>query len=423
MDSRVYRVTPQIHIEAPDSFALPSRYLRLRGWCFLPGTPLVRMKLVLPDRELFGRARIFRPDVRAVFPTAPDDFSGFELWALIPSGQHQAELQFMDSDGAWHTALKPILSAPRAWRPAWSSLSRPRDLVEFQLGARASHAPRSIVPEQFPKPRTPAPARPKIAVVTPSFNQRPYLATTLDSVLSQAGVDLTYLVQDGGSTDGSVELLQQYTGRLTAWESAPDHGQAEAVAKGFACTTGGPDDVMAWLNSDDVYLPGALAFVADYFARHPNVDVVYGQRVLIDEHTQEVGRWFLPPHDDDLLRLNDYVPQEAMFWRRRLWDRVGGLNPSFKFAMDWDLLLRFQAAGARIRRVPYFLACFRIHDAQKTSAQMESLGHQEIDTLRTQTQGRLLTHAEVENHPRLLSYLRRSAWQEFLWRRLGIRGR
>ena len=416
-------MTPEIYIDAPDSFVLPGRYLRMRGWCFLPGTPFSRMRLVLPDRELFGRYGTFRPDVRTAYPAATDDFTGFELWAVIPPGRHRAELQFKDQQDAWHTALRVEISAPRSWRPAWSSRTPARDLVEFQLGARALHAPHAITPERFPSVRSTPATRPRLTVVTPSFNQRPYLAETLESVLGQPDVNLTYVVQDGGSTDGSVELLQQYDGRLTAWESARDAGQADAIAKGFARTTGQPEDVMAWLNSDDVYLPGTLAFVADYFARHPDVDVIYGQRVLIDEVSREVGRWYLPPHDDEMLRLNDYVPQEAMFWRRRIWNLVGGINPSFKFAMDWDLLLRFQAAGARIVRVPYFLACFRIHAAQKTSAQMESLGHQEIDSLRTQTQGRLLTHAEVENHPLLLSYLRQSAWQEFLWRRLRIRTR
>jgi len=416
-------VTPEIYIDAPESFVLPSRFLRMRGWCFLPGTPFTAMRLVLPDRTLFGRWGTFRPDVRVAYPAAPDDFSGFELWAVIPPGRHRAELQFSDAQGNWHTGLKVEISAPRQWRPLWSSRSRPRDLVEFQLGARPAHAPRPLQPERFPALRSPAASRPALSIVTPSYNQRPFLAETLASVLGQPGVRLSYVVQDGASTDGSVDLIRQHADRLAAWESAPDHGQADAIARGFARTSGAPDDVMAWLNSDDVYLPGALAFVVDYFARHPDVDVLYGQRVLIDEQSREVGRWFLPPHDDAMLRLNDYVPQEALFWRRRIWDRVGGINPAFKFAMDWDLLLRFQAAGARIVRVPYFLACFRIHAAQKTSAKMESLGHQEIDALRLQTQGRRLTHAEVESHPLLLDYLRRSAWHEFLWRRLHLRSR
>jgi len=180
---------------------------------------------------------------------------------------------------------------------------------------------------------------------------------------------------------------------------------------------------MAWINSDDLYLPGALGYVADYFAQHPEADVIYGHRVLVDENSREIGRWFLPPHDDEVLKLNDFVPQETMFWRRRIWDKVGGIDTSFKFAMDWDLLLRFQAAGAKIVRVPYFLACFRIHSAQKTSAQMGSIGQKEIDALRLRTFGRVISPEEIENHPRLIKYLKKSAWIEFLWRRFRIRHR
>ena len=177
---------------------------------------------------------------------------------------------------------------------------------------------------------------------------------------------------------------------------------------------------MAWLNSDDYYLPGTLAFVADYFARHPEVDAVYGNRIVVDEESREIARWFLPAHDREVLRLNDFVPQETLFWRRRAWEKIGGLDTSFKFAIDWDLLLRLDAAGARIVRLPYFLACFRSHAAQKTAAVMHSTGRKEINLLRERTQGRPFPPSELEHDPRLLRYLRRSAFIEFLWR-LGFR--
>ena len=114
------------------------------------------------------------------------------------------------------------------------------------------------------------------------------------------------------------------------------------------------------------------------------------------------------------------MPQETLFWRRRIWDQVGGVDPSLQFAIDWDLLLRFQKAGAVIVHVPYFLACFRVHQAQKTSAQMKSTGQREIDLLRARTQGRFIPQQELENDPRLIRYLRKSARLEFLWK-LGIR--
>ena len=202
---------------------------------------------------------------------------------------------------------------------------------------------------------------------------------------------------------------------MLAWVSKRDAGQADAIAQGFAQTSGGPDDVMGWINSDDYYLPGALAFVADYFARHPDVDVLYGNRIVVDEESREIARWFLPAHDDAVMRLNDFIPQETLFWRRRVWDKAGGLDTSFQFAIDWDLLLRFDAAGARIVRVPYFLACFRSHAAQKTAAFMHSTGQSEITHLRERTHSRSFPAREIENHPRLMRYLRRSAFIEFMW--------
>ena len=112
---------------------------------------------------------------------------------------------------------------------------------------------------------------------------------------------------------------------------------------------------MAWLNSDDLLLPGALFYVAEYFRKHPEVDVIYGHRIIINEDNRETGRWVLPPHNDNMLQWADYVPQETMFWRRDLWDKVGGyVDESFQFAMDWELILRFRNAGA------VFSSCFTL---------------------------------------------------------------
>jgi glycosyltransferase involved in cell wall biosynthesis len=289
----------------------------------------------------------------------------------------------------------------------------------FQMPAHMAHPPRPVRAEKFPSAAAQA-AWPRLSIVTPSFQQGRFLEETMRSVLEQPGVSSQYVVQDGGSSDESRALIERHAGRLHAWDSARDHGQADAIARGFTKTSGGPDDVMAWINSDDFYQPGALAFVADYFSRHPEVDVVYGHRIVVDEASQEIARWFLPEHDDAVLRLNDFVPQETLFWRRRIWDKVGGLDTSFKFAMDWDLLLRFSAAGARIVRVPYFLACFRVHPTQKTSFSMHDTGQKEITLLRERALGRAFPVHELETSPVLLRYLRRSAWIQFLWK-LGLR--
>lgn len=377
-----------------------------------------------------------RPDVKAALPDAPDECTGFEIRAALPSGRLDLSIEVQLTDGSWHLLFSRSAKVGRRWRPLWLGGGDWSELLFSQVPCQMEYPARILALDKFPALASDPDRRPKLSIVTPSFQQARFLPDALRSVLEQSGTRCEYIVQDGGSTDGSVEIIDRFAQgqpstnslvsrsekpRLTSWASEPDAGQSDAIAKGFAKTSGEPDDLMAWINSDDFYLPGAFAFVADYFARHPDVDVVYGHRLLVDESSREIGRWFLPKHDDEVLRLYDFVPQETMFWRRRVWDKAGGLDTAYRFAMDWDLLLRFQAAGARIERVPYFLACFRIHSSQKTAALMESVGQREIDTLRARALGRHITPAEIEAHPKLLGYLRRSAWLRFLWQ-LGIKG-
>jgi glycosyltransferase involved in cell wall biosynthesis len=235
-----------------------------------------------------------------------------------------------------------------------------------------------------------------VTVVTPSFHQAKYLEATIRSVLSQEGVRLDYIVRDGGSTDGSVEILGQYASRFKSWKSEGDRGQADAVGRGFEAAECGPEDVMAFLNSDDLLMPGAVRFVAGYFARHPEADVVFGHRVLVDEAGREVGRWFTPRLSCFDLRIHDFVPQETLFWRKRIWDKVGGIDGRFQFSADWDLLLRFAEAGARFRRLPWFLGLFRRHPAQKTATQATETGLRERDALRLRSLGRTPKASEVD---------------------------
>jgi glycosyltransferase involved in cell wall biosynthesis len=234
-----------------------------------------------------------------------------------------------------------------------------------------------------------------ISIVTPSFNQCDFLGRTIESVLGQQYGRLEYIVQDGLSADDTAQVLERYRPALTHCESRQDRGQAHAINLGFAHATG---EVMGYVNSDDLLLPGALHYVADHFARHQDVDVVYGHRVVIDENDDEIGRWVLPPHDDAILSWSDYVPQETLFWRRRIWDRVGGaMDESFQFALDWDLILRFRDAGARFVRLPRFLGAFRYHAQQKTCYQLASRGFAEIKRLRGQCRdGKSVTFPEIK---------------------------
>jgi glycosyltransferase involved in cell wall biosynthesis len=253
---------------------------------------------------------------------------------------------------------------------------------------------------------------PTISLVTPSFQQGEFLERTIVSVLDQHYPRLEYVVQDGGSADGTCKVLDRYRARLHRCVSAPDKGQAQAINLGLAGSSG---EIMAWLNSDDLLLPGALGYAAGYFARHPEIDCIYGHRVLIDEHDRDVGRWVLPPHDSAVLKWADFVPQETLFWRRRIWERAGGaLDPSFQFAMDWDLLVRFVEAGARFARVPRFLGAFRVHARQKTTAQIEQKGMGEMARIRRRLHGREVLPQEI--HGQIRPYLMRHVLCHHLYR-------
>lgn len=248
-----------------------------------------------------------------------------------------------------------------------------------------------------------AAALPQIAVVTPSFNQEKFLERTLRSVLDQAYPKLLYAVQDGASKDRSPEIIARHASHLHHWESVKDDGQADAIHRGFAHLTPalGPNDLMAWLNSDDLLAPGALHFVAAYFAAHPEVDVVYGHRIIIDDDDRDVGRWIMPRHNPETLEWIDYVPQETLFWRKRAWDLAGGIDPTFHFALDWDLLARFQQAGCRMVRVPYFLGAFRVHAEQKTSQAIHTTGADEMRRIRTRFHGERQDNYEtIHRHAR-----------------------
>lgn len=244
---------------------------------------------------------------------------------------------------------------------------------------------------------------PRIAIVTPSYNQDRFLERTLRSVLDQAYPKLTYVVQDGASKDRSTEIIARYAPQLRHHESVRDKGQADAIHRGFAHIAGelGPEDLMAWLNSDDLLAPGSLRFVAEYFAAHPEVDVIYGHRIIIDDDDRDVGRWIMPRHRPETLEWIDYVPQETMFWRKRAWDVAGGIDPTFQFALDWDLLARFHQARLKIVRVPYFLGAFRVHAEQKTSQAIHTTGADEMRRIRTRFHGeRQDDFATIHRHAR-----------------------
>lgn len=294
---------------------------------------------------------------------------------------------------AYRLAHYPLSLVLPALRLGITWLRRAKEIARPRLGNLRQYPPRDLwVPPHYLQGSLPA-SPPRISLVTPSYQQGRFIEATLRSVLDQGYPALSYFVQDGGSDDGTVDILRAHEKSLAGWRSAPDRGQTHAINLGFERADG---EIMAWLNSDDLLLPGSLAFVADYFARHPDVDVVYGNRLLIDENGQEIGRWILPGHDGHALRWADYVPQETLFWRRELWERVGGkVDESFQFAMDWDLLVRFQEAGAKFAHLPRFLGAFRVHAEQKTSASIHAIGFKEMTRIRKRLLGRQPGYAEI----------------------------
>ena len=224
----------------------------------------------------------------------------------------------------------------------------------------------------------------RFAIVTPSYNHGRFIKETIDSVLQQNYPNIDYIVQDGASKDNTREILQSFGDRLK-WTSEPDGGQTDAINRGFQVVSG---DIMGYLNSDDLLLPGALNYVAEAFRRHADIDFVYGNRIVINEGSKETARIILPPHDHEAIVWADYIPQETMFWRRRVWDRIGPFDTTFNYAMDWDYILRARAAGFTFKRLPRFLGCFRVHDSQKTFA-MQKVGEVEQTRLRKRSLNRV----------------------------------
>jgi glycosyltransferase involved in cell wall biosynthesis len=208
---------------------------------------------------------------------------------------------------------------------------------------------------------------PAFAIVTPSYNTGAHVGAAVSSVLGQDWPFVDYVVMDGGSTDDTVEVLKSFGPRLR-WVSERDRGQADAINRGFAQATG---DVLGWLNSDDTYAPGALRAAGEFLGANPDVAMVYGDADFIDAAGNRIGRC---AHVEPvfsrrrLLHYSDFIVQPAAFFRRSAFESVGGLDPSLNWAMDYDLWLRFAAAGFKVAYLPRVLACYRWLGDSKSAA-------------------------------------------------------
>jgi GT2 family glycosyltransferase len=211
-----------------------------------------------------------------------------------------------------------------------------------------------------------------VSIVTPSFNQASYLEQTIQSVLDQESADIEYLVIDGGSTDGSVDIIKKYAPRLAYWVSEKDSGQADAINKGMARAKG---DIVAWLNSDDTYLPGTVAAAVQAFDAHPDAVLVYADMLAVDQNGQTFNTLrYRQLTLEDLLSFQ-IIGQPAVFMRRAAFEKSGGLDLSYHFLLDHHLWIRIAAQG-RILHVPQTWSAARYHPAAKNRAQAAAFGQE-----------------------------------------------
>jgi glycosyltransferase involved in cell wall biosynthesis len=207
-------------------------------------------------------------------------------------------------------------------------------------------------------PRPSLTALPRISVVTPSYNQGAYLEAAIRSVLLQEYPNLEYIIIDGGSTDDSLAIIERYAPWLAGWSSARDDGPAQAINRGLSQATG---DVLAWLNSDDLFAPGALWAAAEAFAARPDANLVYGEGWYIDEAGDPIEpcRFVRRSFNRRYLVNRDPILQPAAFWRRSLWEAAGPLDESLRWVFDWEWFIRAHARG-RFHYLPRDLAYYRV---------------------------------------------------------------
>ena len=209
-------------------------------------------------------------------------------------------------------------------------------------------------------------ALPRITVVTPSFNQAPFLEQTILSVLGQCYPNLEYFVMDGGSTDSSPEIIERYSTQLAHWQSQPDGGQAAAINTGFARATG---EILCWLNSDDYFLPGALLRIARTFgARAGEPALIYGSCLLFREGAAPSAKVVTAkPFSAARLRMTAYIIQPSAFWTRALWEKTGPLDETLSFGFDWEWFIR-ASAHAAFEPLAVMLSAYRRHEGHKSGS-------------------------------------------------------
>lgn len=207
---------------------------------------------------------------------------------------------------------------------------------------------------------------PLISVVIPSFNQGNYIEETIISVIGQEYPKLELIIIDGGSTDNTVEIIKKYSNKIAYWHSKPDKGQGDAINQGMNLSSG---DVLCWLNSDDMYLPGALLDIGQRF--HGLTDqnyLIYGTTMIIKQDSDTMHHISHPitPFDQFPLTYYDFISQPSAFWTRKLWQSTGEININYNYVLDWEWFIRASKI-AKVDHVPKFYSIYRNHSINKTN--------------------------------------------------------
>ena len=227
----------------------------------------------------------------------------------------------------------------------------------------------------------------KLSIIVPNYNGARYLKDTLKSIVIQKLTNYEIIFKDNLSSDTSLRIAKEFKkkiGNKIKILVKADKGQADGINQGFNQASG---EIFCWINSDDMYLKDTFINLFDFIEKNklnPIEDefALYGNRYLINEDGLEINRWILPYHDKKILYYADYIPQETLFWSKKAMDKLKALDKKFKFAMDWELLLRMSNKNIKIYHINKMLGCFRVHNEQKTQTQISSIGNYEMNLLR-----------------------------------------
>ena len=224
----------------------------------------------------------------------------------------------------------------------------------------------------------PLPRQPLVSIVTPCLNAGQFISQTIESVLAQDYPNIEYLIMDGGSTDSTLAVIERYQGRLR-WHSGPDSGTADAINRGFEKTSG---EILAWLNADDTYQPGAVTTAVRHFLAAPGAGVVYGEGLWIDENGDSLGRYpTRAPYSAELFERECFICQPAAFFRRTVFEAAGGMDVTLHSAFDYELWIRMSRRWP-FEPIPVCLATSRMHKANKSLGNRRQMFQESMRVLR-----------------------------------------